>query len=181
MISREDVEVCYDDLLRKLKGNGMGITDPFAILEDSKEKYPIYDDLTHWKLKKPNLGEKFPTVDKFKECLTYYALANRFSLYFERSNKEKIVAKCGQRKEVIRNATKFALNECKVTIQDHYGFLRSYAKALADLNEGSTVKVGVIVNPDEKTYFDRFYVCFKALKDGWKIDYRRIIALDGCF
>ncbi|GKB16008.1 hypothetical protein Tco_0849931 [Tanacetum coccineum] len=33
-------------LARKLKGNGMGITDPFAIVEDSKEIYPIYD-LTH--------------------------------------------------------------------------------------------------------------------------------------
>ncbi|GKC74014.1 multidrug resistance-associated protein 5, partial [Tanacetum coccineum] len=57
----------------------------------------------------------------------------------------------------------------------------SYAKALADSNEGTTVKVGIIVNPDEKTYFDRFYVCFKALKDGWKMGCRRIIALDGCF
>nr|GFA53366.1 pentatricopeptide repeat-containing protein [Tanacetum cinerariifolium] len=43
-------------LLRKLKGNGMGITDPFAIIEGSKEKYPIYDDLTHWKLKKQSLA-----------------------------------------------------------------------------------------------------------------------------
>ncbi|GKF00035.1 hypothetical protein Tco_0023385, partial [Tanacetum coccineum] len=64
-------------LLRKLKGNGLGITYPFAIVEESKEKYPIYDDLTHWKLK------------KFKDG---------FSLFFERSNKEKIVAKCSQRK-----------------------------------------------------------------------------------
>nr|GFA63178.1 pentatricopeptide repeat-containing protein [Tanacetum cinerariifolium] len=130
------------------------------------------------------LGEKFPTVDKFKECLTYYALANGFSLYFKKGNKEKIVAKCGQKKEVIKdpsqgkqkafkkypfnnsqntrcrwrcnlkkkykcivsktqckNAKNFALNEGKVTIQDHYGFLRSYAKALDDSNEGSTVKV----------------------------------------
>ncbi|GKA54903.1 pentatricopeptide repeat-containing protein [Tanacetum coccineum] len=86
--------------------------------------------------------------------------------------------KCIVSKTQCRNAKKFALNEGEVTIQDHYGFLRSYAKALADSNEGSTVKVGVTVNPDEKTYFDRFYVCFKALKDGWKIDCRRIIALD---
>ncbi|GKB98334.1 hypothetical protein Tco_0984471 [Tanacetum coccineum] len=99
-------------LLRKLKGNGVGIIDPFAILEDSKEKYPIYVDLTHRKLKKPKLGEKFPTVDKFKECLTYYALANGFSLYFERSNKEKIVAKCGQRKEVIKDPNGDAIVSC---------------------------------------------------------------------
>ena len=48
-------------------------------------------------------------------------------------------------------------------------------------NPGSTVKVGVTVNPDEKTYFDRFYVCFNGLKEGWKLGCRRILALDGCF
>ncbi|GKF85243.1 hypothetical protein Tco_0250141, partial [Tanacetum coccineum] len=54
-----------------------------------------------------------------------------------------------------RNAKSFALTEGDVTIQAHYGYLRSYAKALVDSNEGSTVKVGVTVNPDEITYFDR--------------------------
>nr|GEU37763.1 zf-CCHC domain-containing protein/UBN2 domain-containing protein [Tanacetum cinerariifolium] len=51
-------------LARKLKGNGMGITYPFAIVEDSKKK---------------------------------------LSLLFKRSNKDKIVAKCGQRKETIKD------------------------------------------------------------------------------
>ncbi|GJS98918.1 hypothetical protein Tco_0820088 [Tanacetum coccineum] len=133
------------------------------------------------------LGEKFLNIDKFKKCLTFYALANGYSLFFERSNKDKMVAKCGQRKETIkdpseckqrafkkypsnnaekqcaiggvicRNAKNFTLTKGDVTIQDHYGYLRYYAKALADLNEG---------NPDEKTYFDGFYVSFKGLKDG---------------
>nr|GEX59551.1 pentatricopeptide repeat-containing protein [Tanacetum cinerariifolium] len=67
-------EKYMEALLRKLKGSKIGITDPFAIVEESKEKFPIYNDLKHWKLKK---------------------------------------------------------------------------------SKGSTVKVGVIVNPDEKTYFDR--------------------------
>nr|GEW01339.1 pentatricopeptide repeat-containing protein [Tanacetum cinerariifolium] len=67
-------------LLKKLKGNHMGITDPFAIVEKQNEKFPSYDQQTHWKLKKPKLGEKFPNITQFKECLTYYALANGFSL-----------------------------------------------------------------------------------------------------
>ncbi|GKD33302.1 hypothetical protein Tco_1248811 [Tanacetum coccineum] len=96
-------EKYMEALLKILKGKGMGITDPFAIVEESNEKYPIYDNFTHWKLKKPKLGEKFPNVHKFKECLTFYALANGFSLYFERSYKEKIVAKCGQRKQLIKD------------------------------------------------------------------------------
>ncbi|GJU79765.1 hypothetical protein Tco_1282130 [Tanacetum coccineum] len=80
-----------------------------------------------------------------------------------------------------RNAKRWALNEGETTIEDHYGYIRSYAKAILESNLGSTVKVGVIMNPDDKTYFDRFYVCFKGLKDGCKLGCRKIIALDGCF
>nr|GEX67173.1 hypothetical protein [Tanacetum cinerariifolium] len=46
--------------------------------------------------------------------------------------------------------------------------IRSYGKAVLDFNPGSTVKLRVTVNPDGKTYFDRFYVCFARLEDGWK-------------
>ncbi|GJV87197.1 hypothetical protein Tco_1531135 [Tanacetum coccineum] len=44
-----------------------------------------------------NVGEKYVTVEQFKECLTYYALANGFSLWYEKSSGKKVVAKCGQR------------------------------------------------------------------------------------
>ncbi|GJY52967.1 pentatricopeptide repeat-containing protein [Tanacetum coccineum] len=168
---------------------------------DKTERYPLYDEATHWKLKKPKLGEKFVTVEQFKECLTYYALANRFSLWYDRSSTDQVIAKCGQRKEVIKDPSKglrslimlisrllwlhvlrnidmvlwikiisvvftpnqcrrvkdYALSEGECSLQDHYGMLWSYAKAILDSNEGSTVKVGATVNPDEKTYFDRFY------------------------
>ncbi|GJR06568.1 multidrug resistance-associated protein 5 [Tanacetum coccineum] len=59
--------------------------------------------------------------------------------------------------------------------------IRSYGKAILDSNLGSTIKLGVTVNPDGKTYFDRFYVCFAGLRDGWKAGCRKIIALDDCF
>ncbi|GJR32813.1 multidrug resistance-associated protein 5 [Tanacetum coccineum] len=59
--------------------------------------------------------------------------------------------------------------------------IRSYGKAILGSNLGSTIKLGVTVNPDGKTYFDRFYVCFAGLRDGWKAGCRKIIALDGCF
>ncbi|GJV13349.1 hypothetical protein Tco_1354890 [Tanacetum coccineum] len=45
----------------------------------------------------------------------------------------------------------------------------------------ATVKLEVTVNPDGKTYFDRFYVCFVGLTYGWKAWCRKVIALDGCF
>ncbi|GJU51849.1 hypothetical protein Tco_1221404 [Tanacetum coccineum] len=59
--------------------------------------------------------------------------------------------------------------------------MRSYEKAILDSNLGSTIKLGVIVNPDDKTYFDRFYVYFAGLADGWMARCMKIIALDGCF
>ncbi|GJU78645.1 pentatricopeptide repeat-containing protein [Tanacetum coccineum] len=196
-------------LMRRIKGKGCELKDPFTMV-DKTEKYPIYDEATHWKLKKP----------KFKECLTYDALANGFSLWYATSSTDRVIAKCGDRKEVIKDPSKgkqrqykkfptrdptkvdahsvypwrcyrkmlkhvnsfqncivspnqcrraksYALSEGESSLQDHYGMLRSYAKAIADSNVGSTVKVGVTVNPDEKTYFDRFYVCLKGLKEGW--------------
>ena len=35
--------------------------------------------------------------------------------------------------------------------------------------------------PDGKNYFSKFYVCFDALKKGWKEGCKKIIGLDGCF
>nr|GEW56975.1 hypothetical protein [Tanacetum cinerariifolium] len=79
------------------------------------------------------------------------------------------------------NAKRYALTEYEKSIGEHYGMLRSYGKAILDSNTGSTVKLGVTVNPDGKTYFDRFYVCFARLADRWKAGCRKIIAFDGCF
>ncbi|GJX80675.1 hypothetical protein Tco_0328824 [Tanacetum coccineum] len=55
------------------------------------------------------------------------------------------------------NAKKYALTEYEKSIDEHYSLLRSYGKAILDSNPGSTVKLGVAVNSDGKTYFDRFW------------------------
>nr|KAJ0197587.1 hypothetical protein LSAT_V11C700367560 [Lactuca sativa] len=45
-----------------------------------------------------------------------------------------------------------------------------------------TCTVGVDVNLGGINYFKRFYVCFKAFKDGWKKKRcKKVIGLDGCF
>ncbi|GJY94742.1 hypothetical protein Tco_0511103 [Tanacetum coccineum] len=153
-----------DDLLIKLsQDNGNGMTDPFHIVETKVEKYHIHDVDTYRRMRKPKVGDLFVDIEQLKECLTYYALAKGFSLWFYRSSKTKLIAKW------------------ETTIKDQYGYIRSYAKAILESNPCSTIKVMVTVNPDAKTYFDRFYVCFKGLKDGWILGCRMIIALDGCF
>lgn len=79
-----------------------------------------------------------------------------------------------------RGKTK-ALKQYETCLEDHYGRVWSYAAEIQSSNVGSTCKVGVTPMPDGKTYFNCFYVCFKALKEGWLAGCRRIIGLDGCF
>ncbi|GJZ96898.1 pentatricopeptide repeat-containing protein [Tanacetum coccineum] len=53
-----------------------------------------------------------------------------------------------------RRAKRWALNEGENIMLDHYGYIRSYAKAILESND---------------------------VKEGWKKGCRRVIALDGCF
>nr|GEX04479.1 multidrug resistance-associated protein 5 [Tanacetum cinerariifolium] len=155
-----------------------GITeDPFIYVEKHMERYSMYDETTHWRLRKPKVGEKYTSVTLFKECLTYYALANGFSLWHERSGEVRVVAKCGQRPPKVSDLEK----DYEKSIGEPYSMLKSYGKAILDSNPWSTIKLGVTVNLDGKTYFDRFCVCFVGLADGWKAGCRKIISLDGCF
>ncbi|KAJ9542809.1 hypothetical protein OSB04_029315 [Centaurea solstitialis] len=71
-----------------------------------KDKFPIHDPTRHWKLKKPKVGEKYESAKQFKECVTYYALANGYSIWFEVSSRKKMIAKCGQRPERVKDTKK---------------------------------------------------------------------------
>lgn len=66
-------------------------------------------------------------------------------------------------------------------LTEHYARIWDYAHEMLRSNPGSTCKVGVISNPDGVNYFQRFYICFKALSDCWKKGCRKVIGLDGCF
>ncbi|GKE18204.1 multidrug resistance-associated protein 5 [Tanacetum coccineum] len=72
------------------------------------------------------------------------------------------------------------MSEYEKTREEHYRLHRSYSKELLDTNPGSTIKLGV-TNTYDKTYFNRFYVYFRRLKEGFKNGCRRVVALDGCF
>ena len=107
------------------------MNDPFHIVETKVEKYLIHDMETHWRMRKPKVcfftsyiftciicllililfltfvlllkvGEKFVDIEQFKECMTYFALANGFFLWFERRSKTKVIAKCRLRLERIK-------------------------------------------------------------------------------
>ncbi|GKB67485.1 hypothetical protein Tco_0928897 [Tanacetum coccineum] len=129
-------ECFMNELLRKLKDGDNGITDPFRLVEDK-------------------VGERFVDAEQLKECMTYYALANGFSPWFYRSSKDKV-----------RVMHLNAHGDVMSSVCPPKNLFRSYGKALLEPNVGSTVKLRVTVNPDEKTYFDRFYACLNGLKQG---------------
>nr|GEV29077.1 multidrug resistance-associated protein 5 [Tanacetum cinerariifolium] len=185
--NKNKVLVEHDDfiavLLRKLKGDG----------KDSN-----LQDLF--------LGEKFVDVLELKDCLPTVPFSNGYSIWFERSLVDVLIAVCGQIPPTLkepslgkqmkqfrknpeiklcdiadlvmkkykctitpnrcRSAKIWALTEYEKTRKEHYRLLRSYGKELLDTNRGLTVKLKV-TNTDDKTCFDRFYVCFGGLKEGF--------------
>ncbi|GJS81697.1 multidrug resistance-associated protein 5 [Tanacetum coccineum] len=136
--------------------------------------------------KETKVGEKYVSVAQFKECLTFYALASGFSLWYERNCEARWMTdekkfQCISLEDeytCCTNAKKYTLTEYEKIVGEHYAMLRSYEKAILDSNPGSTIKLGVTINPDDKTYFDRFFLCFVGLADGWKARCRKIITLD---
>ena len=74
-----------------------------------------------------------------------------------------------------------ALLEIEGFLTEHYGKLWDYAHEIRRANPGSTVKMDVNLMANGSNEFRRFYVCFKALKDGWITGCRKVIGLDGCF
>ncbi|GKA81052.1 hypothetical protein Tco_0787744 [Tanacetum coccineum] len=150
--------------------------------------------------------KKYTSVAQFKECLTYYALANGFFLWHERSGEVRVVAKCEQRPprvsdpkkgkqrkqtkypvlvvmthlnvlgDVMLDAKKYALTEYEKSIGEHYSMLRSYGKAVLDSNPGSIVKLGVTLNPDGKNYVDRSGSEGFTVDEAWFETYMNFVA-----
>ena len=77
-------------------------------------------------------------------------------------------------------AKKKALELINGKLTEHYARIWDYGGEILRSNPGSTCKV-CVDEKNGKTYFESFYVCFKAIKDGWARGCRRVIGLDGCF
>ncbi|KAJ9547292.1 hypothetical protein OSB04_019835 [Centaurea solstitialis] len=92
-------EQFMEDLLKALKcQDNEAENDPFKVDEEQEEeKFPVHDADTHWILKSPK---------QLKECITCYALANGFSIWYERSPSTTLIARCGSRPPRISDPTK---------------------------------------------------------------------------
>ncbi|KAJ9561814.1 hypothetical protein OSB04_006974 [Centaurea solstitialis] len=72
------------------------------------------------------------------------------------------------------------IHQIEGSLSEHYGRVWDYGEEIIRSNLGSIVKI-VVEESDNGNYFKGFYVCFKAVKDGWKLGCRPVIGLDGCF
>ncbi|KAL0297250.1 UNVERIFIED_CONTAM: hypothetical protein Sradi_6777100 [Sesamum radiatum] len=76
-------------------------------------------------------------------------------------------------------AKKTALKEIEGSPEWQYARLWDYADEVRKTNPGSTVLVGTEQIEGEER-FNRFYMCFGALKAGFRAGCRPIIGVDGC-
>nr|KAJ0193556.1 hypothetical protein LSAT_V11C800421030 [Lactuca sativa] len=129
-------------------------------------------------------------VFKFGSIVSYKWIGTHFMndiLQKRKMSIRKLKAKVSKRFNLIasvgqcRNARKYAFHQIEGTLIEHYAKTWSYGEELKRTNPGSTVKMEVDVMPDGETYFSKFYVCLKGLKDGWMEGCRRVIGVDGCF
>ncbi|KAJ9553709.1 hypothetical protein OSB04_017754 [Centaurea solstitialis] len=243
-----------DAFLHKLSG----IPILGDVESDNLPVFPRHNENLEWNKMVPILGMIFSNPLELKHCVTNYAVAGGYDLWYEKNDKTRLLVKCSKGKDnrcpyrlwatwngersfqiktlignhnctrvfrfgsivtykwigmqlrndilqnprlslrklkglvsqrfnliasvgQCKNAKKYALDEIEGTLVEHYGRVWSYGEELRRSNPGSTIKIDVDVMPDGKTYFSKFYVCFKGVKDGWIEGCRRIIGLDGCF
>ncbi|WOH13968.1 hypothetical protein DCAR_0933482 [Daucus carota subsp. sativus] len=77
---------------------------------------------------------------------------------------------------------KAALEGVHDSLKQHYSRVWDFGQELLKINPHNTVKIsGTRVNETDENRFQRMYVCYSALKKGWKAGCRPVIGLDGCF
>ncbi|GJV06440.1 hypothetical protein Tco_1344096 [Tanacetum coccineum] len=84
-------------------------------------------------------------------------------------------------KHQCKRAKQRALFDHEGGLIEHYSRLWDYRQQLLDTNPGSTVHLQIEEKENGQKHFLRFYVCFKAMKEGWSAGCRKVIGLDGCF
>ncbi|KAJ9547109.1 hypothetical protein OSB04_019652 [Centaurea solstitialis] len=56
-------------------------------------------DVGKWKHMKPRLWEKYENPGQLRYCVTNYAIANGYQLYFAKNDNVRLLVKCGKRKD----------------------------------------------------------------------------------
>ncbi|KAL4581754.1 hypothetical protein LXL04_006282 [Taraxacum kok-saghyz] len=160
--------------------------------DDHHSEFSVHDPTVHWKKMKPHLGERYGNIDQLRHATLVNPdwIAKQFLKQLSarprmkaKEMKEEIKKKffCVVSTGQCYRAKKKAIEILTGKLSEHYGRIWEYGGEIIRSNPGSTSKVVVDVKEDDTCVFQSFYVCFKAIKDGWVRGCRRIIGLDECF
>ncbi|OIS96545.1 hypothetical protein A4A49_60768, partial [Nicotiana attenuata] len=83
----------------------------------------------------------------------------------------------------LKRVKRMILEKLEGSYLDEYNKLEAYAQELRETNPGTDVVIQISkdVMEEGKRRFFRMYVCFQALKSGFKAGLRPFIGLDGTF
>ncbi|XP_025624867.1 uncharacterized protein [Arachis hypogaea] len=109
---------------------------------------------------------KFPNL-KHSEALAYFKSKCDLDL-----NKSSLTRALGDARHIVYGDA-----------AAQYNMVRDYGLTLLKSNSGSTIKIGVIPqpNPDEAPIFEKMYIYLDRCKRGFKAGCRPLIGLDGAF
>ncbi|KAL4557968.1 hypothetical protein LXL04_036164 [Taraxacum kok-saghyz] len=235
------------------------VENDFEEGDEALPNYPRHDETQAWNQIEPELGMHFSSPSELKACLSNYAVANGYDLWYDRNDKHRLLVKCCKGKtpqcpfrlwtswmkeertfqikslkkehscsrafklgsivtykwigkqfvnEILerpkmslrkmkaqvykkfninvsvgqcRNAKKFALTEIEGSLREHYGRIWDYGSEIKRSNPGSHVEIYVEPTNNSTVVFDRFYISFKGVVNGWLDACRKVIGIDGCF
>lgn len=81
--------------------------------------------------------------------------------------------------QMCRRAKKRARKLADGTIEDQYNLLETYATVIKKANDNTSVWIEGDMEGESRR-FKRMYICYGALKKGWREGCKPIIGLDGC-
>lgn len=68
------------------------------------------------------------------------------------------------------------------SLKQHYSRVRDFGHQILLNNPQNRVDIRITrLNESDPNKFKRIYICYHALKEGWKLGCRPILGLDGCF
>ncbi|GJX65438.1 hypothetical protein Tco_0299781 [Tanacetum coccineum] len=166
--------------------------------------------LRNAEVKDSSVDDKFKHPYQLKDCLINYGVANGYQLWYRRNDYRNISILCGknvkkgwcasqkgkQKSPKIPKSRKStskksqspktpkspnATPNAEWSLIDHYAKLWDYRDQILATNPSSSIQLDVDTMDDGRTQFKRMYICYKAMKDGWRGSCRRVIGLDGCF
>ena len=81
-----------------------------------------------------------------------------------------------------KRAKKLVMEKYNDSTKEEYSLVFDYQLELLRTNPGSTVAIKLADDvKDDEHVFERFYMCFGAIKKGFLAGCRKVIGLDGCF